>query len=295
LVVVFALAVGAVLEYAIGPVKGKQTGENQLFRGLLDQLCKGDIILADRYYGSYWDFALLDQRGIDLVTRLHQQRHADFRRGTRLGPCDHLVVWDKPAQPEWMDQETYDSLPDELVLREIKVRVRIPGVRVREYVLVTSLFDDKQYSAEDLAELYRARWNAELDIRSLKSTMQMEYLRCLTPEMVRKEIAMQFLAYNLIRGVIAEAAALTDQRPRELSFKGALHTLNAMRDQGLLDTENSSQSHAILLASIASHVVGDRPNRVEPRAVKRRPKEADLLVVRVAKPEGVCSIPVKVN
>jgi hypothetical protein len=178
-----------------------------------------------------------------------------------------------------MDQETYDSLPDELVLRELKVRIRITGVRVREFVLVTSLFDAQKYSAADLAELYRARWNVELDIRSLKTTMQMEYLRCLTPKMVRKEIAMHLLAYNLIRGTMAEAAALTNQIPRELSFKGALQTLNALRDQRL-DGAHNADTHAILLASIASHVVGNRPNRVEPRAVKRRPKGKLLTVPR---------------
>lgn len=280
LVVVFSLAVGAVLEYAIGPHQGKQTGENQLFRGLFDKLSRGDVILGDRFYGSYWDFALLDQRGIDLVTRLHQKRHADFRRGTRLGPCDHLVVWDKPARPEWMDQETYDSLPDELVLRELKVQIRIPGVRVREYVLVTSLFDDSKYSAENLANLYRERWNAELDLRSLKTTMHMDFLRCLTPEMVRKEIAMHLLAYNLVRALLAEAADLTDQLPRKLSFKGAMQTLNAMRDHGLLDSQCNEEHYAVLIASIATHAVGHRPNRVEPRANKHRPKITFLTVPR---------------
>jgi hypothetical protein len=277
LAVIFSLAVGTVLAYAMGPMQGKKTGENQLFRSLFDRLSRGDVVLADRLYGSFWDFALLDQRGIDLVAR--SLRRSDFRRGTRLGPGDHLVIWDKPKRPDWMDEETYDSLPDELVLREVKVRVRIPGCRVQEFVVVTSLFDHNEYSAMDLADLYRARWNAELDLRSLKTTMQMEFLRCLTPEMVRKEIAMHLLAYNLVRTVVAEAAALTDQIPRNLSFKGAMQTITAMRDRGLLDHDHDLYHHAILLASIATHRVGDRPNRVEPRAVKRRPKRARLLTV----------------
>ena len=280
MVVIFSLAVGAVLDYAVGPYAGKKTGENQLFRGWMDGLSKDDVVVADRYYASYWDFALLEQRGVDLVTRLHQMRRADFRRGTRLGTDDHLVAYEKPQRPYWMDQATYDSLPNEIVLREVKVRVRIPGCRVRDYVLVTSLFDPEKFSAAELAALYRERWQVELDLRSLKSTMHMDHLRCLTPALVRKEIAMHLTAYNLVRHLMAEAAALTDQAPRQLSFQGALQTLTAHRDRGLLDGGYHLETHAALLASVATHTVGHRPHRVEPRAVKRRRKCRFLTVPR---------------
>lgn len=271
LVVVFSLAVGTVLEWAMGPYQGKGTGENQLFRSLMDRLADEDIVLADRYYASWWDFALLAQRGVDLVARLHQLRRADFRTGVRLGPCDQLVLWRKPPRPEWLDPQTYAALPDQLAIRQLKVRVRIPGFRVRDYVVATTLWDPELYTAEDLAELYRARWHAELDLRSIKTTMQMEHLRCKTPEMVRRELAMHLVAYNLIRATIADAARLHDLRPRDISFKGAVQTLNCCRDRGLLEAP-SLEVLAMLLTTIAAHRVGDRPDRVEPRVVKRRPK-----------------------
>jgi hypothetical protein len=271
LVVVFSLGVGTVLEYAIGRYQGKQTGENQLFRGLMDRLESEDVVLADRFYGSYWDFALLSARGIQLVTRAHQRRKADFRRGTRLGPCDHLVRWSKPPQcPEWMDQATYVAMPEELVVREVLVRVSIKGFRLRQYVLTTTLLDSVLYSADDLADLYRARWQAELHLCSLKTVLQMQHLRCQTPSMVHKEIAMHLLAYNLIRRMMAEAAYHAHCAPYTISFKGALQTMAAFRTGQLWGETNNVERHATLLAALAEHVVGNRPNRIEPRAIKRR-------------------------
>jgi len=272
LVVVLSLAVGTVLEWAMGPYQGKGTGENQLFRGLMEHVSEGDIVLADRYYASWWDFALLAQRGVNLVARLHQHRRADFRRGVRLGSCDQLVVWRKPPCPEWLAPQAYAALPGRLLIREVKVRVRIPGFRVRDYVVATSLWHHELYTPEDIAELYRARWHVELDLRSIKTTMQMEHLRCKTPDMVRRELAMYLVAYNLIRATMAEAARLHDLRPREISFKGAVQTLNAFRDRGLLQAP-SVELLAVLLTTIATHRVGNRPDRVEPRLVKRRPKQ----------------------
>lgn len=281
LVVVFSLSVGAVLEYAIGRYQGKRTGENQLFRSLLDGLEAGDILLADRAYASYWDFVLLQQRGIDLVTRQHQKRKTDFRRGQRLGPCDHRVTWTKPRQcPHWMDGATYAALPAEVMIRELLVRVCQRGFRVRHYVLVTTLLDQERFSAADLAKLYRARWQAELDLRSLKTVLQMEHLRCQTPAMVRKEIAMHLLAYNLIRRIMAEAATLGELSPCSISFTGALQTLCAFQHRGLFDEGYDRHRHATLLIAIAAHQVGDRPNRLEPRGVKRRRSQHFLTVPR---------------
>ena len=190
----------------------------------------------------------------------------------RLGSCDQLVVWEKPPRPDWLDPQAYAELPELLLIREVKVRVRIPGFRVRDYVVATTLWDHELYSAEDIAELYRARWHAELDLRSIKTTMQMEHLRCQTPDMIRREMAMHLVAYNLIRATMAEAARLHDLRPREISFKGAMQTLNSYRDRGLLE-EPSVECLAMLLTAIAAHRVGERPDRVKPRLVKRRPKQ----------------------
>lgn len=288
IVVVFSLAVGTVLNYALGKYSGKFTGENQLFRTMHTLFAANDLALADRYYASFWDFAMLDQRNVRLLTRQHQLRTTDFRRGTRLGPGDHLVTWTKPKQrPDWLDRESYARLPDQLVLREVRVRVEQRGFRVQEYVLVTTLYDHESYTAEDLADLYRQRWQAELNLRSLKSAMQMDHLRCLTPEMVRKEIAMHLLAYNAVRRLMAEAARHHDLRPTQISFTGALQTLRAFSEHGLLEHAPTLEMVATVLAAIATHRVGDRPNRNEPRANKRRPKYKFLTKPRQSFPNRV--------
>lgn len=280
LVVLFSLTVGTVLKYGLGPYKGKKTGENQHFREMLPTIAAEDVVLGDRHYGDYWNFALVRARQADLVTRLHQARKLDLRQATRLGPKDHLVVWQKPAQrPYWMDRATYAAMPQELTIRVVQVQVAIPGFRVREYAITTSLLDPTHYTPEDLATLYRARWYAELHLRSLKSVLQMNHLRCETPEMVRREVAMHLIAYNVLRRVIVEAARQQELTPGQISFKGALQTFKAFREEGLLTDIRRVECFATLLAAIATHRVGARPNRVEPRAVKRRAKPHDLLTV----------------
>jgi IS4 transposase len=206
LVVLFALTTGVVLDAALGPCQGKQTGETALFHSLQDNLEAGDILLADRYYGSYWELALARRGGWDMVGRLHQRRRPDFRRGRRLGREDHIVPWAKPKRPEWMDEATYAALPDELPVRELRVRVAAPGFRTRLLVVVTTLRDAQAFPRQDVALLYRIRWFAELDLRALKQTMQMDVLRGQSPGMVRKEVWTHLLAYNLLRGRMAEIA-----------------------------------------------------------------------------------------
>jgi hypothetical protein len=280
MVVLFSLTVGTVLKYALGPYQGKQTGENQLFRGMLPSIQPGDVVLGDRYYGDYCNFALILARQADLVTRLHHSRKLDLDQARSLGRNDYLVVWRKPDQrPDWMDRATYVTLPRELTIRVVRVQVTIPGFRVRELVITTSLLDAKRYSPEDLAALYRARWCAELHLRSLKSVLQMEPMRCETPEMVRRELAMHLIAYNVLRQVIAEAARQQDLTPGQISFKGALQTFKVFREEGLLSDIRRVECFATLLTAIASHRIGNRPNRIEPRAVKRRPKPHELLTV----------------
>jgi hypothetical protein len=234
----------------------------------------GDLLLADRYYGSYWELALARRRGADLISRLHQRRRADFRRGQRLGPEDHVVFWRKPPRPEWMDEATYAALPAELAVREVRVRVPYPGFRTRVLVVVTTVLDPQELPGAEVAVLYRARWLAELDLRALKQTLQMDILRGQTPEMVQKEIWAHLLAYNLLRGRMAEAALSAGLVPLEVSFKGALQTVQAFA--AVLWTASAEELEELsqrLRAAIAQHRVGDRPNRCEPRACKRRPKE----------------------
>ena len=221
LVVVFTLAVGTVLDAAMGACQGKQTGEAALWRTLLDQIEGDDIVLADRLFGTYFDIALFQQRGADAVFRLHNGRRPDFRCGHKLGRFDQLVQWTKPKQrPEWMDPQTYAAMPNTLEVRLVRVRVAQKGFRTEVIDLVTTLYDAAVYSPADLAELYRLRWQAELDLRSLKVTLHMDVLRCRTPEMVRKEVWMHLLGYNLIRAVMADAARAQGVAPRELSFAG---------------------------------------------------------------------------
>ena len=271
LVVVFSLAVGTVLDAAEGPFAGKQTGEPALFRGLHGSLHPGDVVLADRYYCSYFEIALLQQRGVDVVMRLHQRRPVDFRRGRRLGGEDQLITWDKPKCPEWLDEATYAQLPETLVVRQVRLRGTRPGFRTQTVVVVTTLRDAQAVRRQDLTELYRRRWHAELDLRSLKQTMQMSILRGKEPAMVRKELWSHLLAYNLIRTVMAQVARQHDVEPRRLSFKGALQTLLAfapyVRVAGRDELSGLAQR---IGAAIVSHIVGNRPDRYEPRARKRR-------------------------
>lgn len=278
LVVLFSLAVGTVLDAALGRYAGKQTGETALFHSLHANLEPGDILLADRYFGSYWEIALAQQHGADLVCRLHQRRRVDFRRGRHLGPAEHVVAWTKPARPDWMDEATYVTLPATLAIREVRVRVPHPGFRTKVLVVVTTLLDPEAFPRQEVALLYRLRWQAELDLRALKQTLQMDVLRGRSPEMVRKEVWAHLLAYNLLRGLMAEAAAEVGLLPVQVSFKGALQAVNAFA--AVLWTASGAELEELgrrLREAIGSHEVGDRPNRYEPRRRKRRPKPYPLL------------------
>jgi Transposase DDE domain/Insertion element 4 transposase N-terminal len=278
LVVVFSLAVGTVLDAALGRYQGKETGEPALLRSLHDRFEPRDVLLADCCYCSYFEIALLQQQGVDVVLRQHQRRHTDFRRGQQRGPHDHVVRWQKPARPDWLDETTYQQLPAELVVREVAVRVSQKGFRTQRYVVATTLVDAAEVSPTDLADLYRRRWQAELNLRSLKAVMQMDVLRGQTPEMVRKEVWAHLLVYNVIRRLMAVAAEQRGIFPWEVSFKGALQTVNAFLPHlRAADAETAVRLCVELIQAIGSHRVGDRPNRSEPRAIKRRPKAHPLL------------------
>lgn len=269
---VFSLSVGTVLQAAISKYEGKQTGENSLFRRLHEALADGDVVIADRYFSGWFDIALLLDRGVDVAVRKHQKRRTDFRTGERLGNNDHRVSWTKPARPPWMSAPQYRELPHELTLREVRIRVAQKGFRTKTLVVVTTLLDAEQYPAEEIAILYRRRWQAELHLRSLKIVLQMDHLRCKTPERVRNEFYTHLLGYNLIRGVMAVAAMKSSVSPWEISFKGTLQTLNQFLP--LLASRVSSEAWCeALLIAIATHPVGHRPDRIEPRVIKRRPKQ----------------------
>jgi Transposase DDE domain len=273
LVALFSLACGAVVDAALGPSRGKQSGENALLRRIADSVECGSVLLADRYFGGWFDLALWRQRGVDVVIRVHQNRVTDFRRGRRLGREDHVVRWPKRQRPEWMDRDTYLRLPDELEVREVRVRVAQRGFRTRVLVVVTTL-TDPAVTAADLAELYRQRWQAELDLRSVKVTLGMDVLRCQSPEMVRKEVWAHLLAYNLIRAAMARVAVSANRCPRELSVAGTVQALAAFAE-----VLGSAAGYEAFARAVRAYRVGNRPDRAEPRARKRRPKPYPPLTV----------------
>jgi hypothetical protein len=278
---VFSLACGAVIDMGICRYAGKGQSELGLLRLLWNIFRPGDVLLADRLMCTWTEMVMLKQRGVDCVCRLTSHRSADFRRGKRLDKGDHIVKWLKPTKPRSIDRETYDALPEFLVIRECRVRVEQPGFRIMTLTLATTLLDASEFTRDDLAQLYRARWNAELDLRSLKRTLQMDVLRCKTPELVRKEIWTHILAYNLIRTIMAQAAIKHDIEPRSISFKGTVQTLQAFQPaiaiQGQQDSTLRRCLYRRLLDAIIIHRVADRPDRYEPRLRKRRPKHYAFL------------------
>lgn len=279
MLLLLSLATGMATGMALAPCQGKETGEMALLRQLLDRLEAGDVVLGDRYFCSYFMICLLQELGVDVVTRLHQKRTADFRRGKRLAAGDHIVEWERPDRPEWMDQETYHRMPASIEVREVEVKVPPrKGFRPDVLVVVTTLLDGAKYTRDDLAQLYRRRWLAELDIRAIKCSMGLDVLRCKSPEMVRTEIWVCLLAYNLIRQTLLQSALAADTSPRQLSFTAALQKIAAGFEIALVLSEETA---SVLIETnqehLAQHRVGHRPDRVEPRANKRRPKVLALL------------------
>jgi hypothetical protein len=275
LAAIISLSCGAILHLGICKYAGKGQGEVSLLRTLWDVLRPHDVLLTDALLANWANIVMLQQRGVELVGRLNKaHRTADFRRGKRLGHEDHVVQWPKPTSIRSLDRQAYQALPESLTVREVKVRVTQPGFRTKALVVVTTLLDPRQATKEDLASLYRSRWNNELDLRSIKSTMQMRDLRCKAPESVRKEVWAHVLAYNLIRTLMAQAAARHEVVPRSISFKGTIQTLEAFQPtielQASQGTADLLPIYDQLLLAIATHRVGDRPDRFEPRLKKHR-------------------------
>ena len=280
-VVLFALSTGVVLEMAMGRYKGKLTHEVSLFRQIDQIIEESDVFLADRAYAGWFEMARMIGRGAHVVVRKHQMRKSDFRSGIRYGKDDHSIQLDKPQRPKWMSAEEYETYPDYITIREVRIRGTQKGFRTREIIVHTSLLDDIEYTKEDIAALFRRRWQAELHLRSLKTIMQMEHLRCKKPHRVRNEIRCHMLAYNLIRGVMAESAYEADIEPWQISFKSTLTTVSDMLPVlGLI--RNVDELCSVLFRCCSQHIVGNRPDRYEPRVLKRRHKNYKLM----QKPRG---------
>ena len=262
------LASGAVLNAAMGPYSGKGSDEQSLLRLMLNTLQSGDVLVGDAFFATYFLLCVLRERGVDAVFEQHgsRQRVTDFRKGLRLGARDHLIVWDKPVKPDWMTQSTYDAAPATLTVREL---------RAGGMTLVTTMLDAKRTSKAQIKQLYQARWHVELDLRNIKTTLGMEQLSCRTPAMANKEIWVYLLAYNLIRIIMAQAASIMQILPRQISFKHSVQLWIAWTAHaGSLDNEHTRYRFCVL---IAQQRVGERPGRIEPRALKRRPKPYPLL------------------
>jgi len=252
----------------------------RLFRRLWPHLQTGDIILGDRAFGEYTTAAALPRQGVDLVARLHHQRKVDFRKARRLGKNDGLFVWTKGyQQSRILAAAEWALLPAQITVRLIRFTATIRGWRGRRVTLVTTLLDPKLYPADQLASLYARRWRLELCFRDIKATLGMEQLRCKSPDMVDKELLAYLVAHNLIRCVMAEARARSQVDLERISFKGAVDTLRQY-SAAIAQARNQKTRRQLwedLLITLVRDVVPLRPNRREPRAVKRRPKAYPLL------------------
>jgi len=275
-VVLLSLASGACHDLAIAPYAGKGTGETTLVRELYDTLAPGDVVLADALFDNYFIAWELRQRGLELVARVQAERVGT--RTVESRPDGDIIVWQRPNKPRGMTGAQYRSYPASLTMRQVSVDARDSNHRVERFQVITTMLD-AAIDGGQIGQLYERRWDGEVDLRSIKSTMQMDILRCKTPAMVEKEIWAHLLAYNLLRTVMAVAAVENDVEPRALSFKGAKQTLNAFAPK--LEAAPPEQRLGLvdaLLKAVAYHRVGNQPGRWEPRARKRRPKPGNRLM-----------------
>ncbi len=277
LVGVFCLSTGALLDYAKG---NKHQHELGLLQRLRHQFKPGDLVLADRGFSTYTLLAWLLSRGVQSLFRLHQARPADLRKGKRLGKKDRLFLWEKPSlRPAYLPRCLWKAIPKQLSVRVLRFSLQVPGFRVRSVTLVTTLLDPEKYPAEELAHLYAERWRVELWFRDIKTSMGMEVLRCKSPKMIHKELEMFFIAYNLIRCLMAQAALRYEVSISGLSFKGTVDSLRQFAAAIAQARSRKTQKRLLdkLSEAIARDPLPERFGRCEPRAVKRRPKPYPLL------------------
>ena len=278
IVVLFSLVTGAILGLARASLR---VGEGTLFRNLWDLFQPGDVALTDSGFCSYADVFLLLQRGVDCVMRNHQRRKVGLSLVKRLGKADRVIQWHKTTtRPKWMDKDEWRLMPDRLTVREISFSVALRGFRTHEITVVTTLLDPQAFPKQAFTELYRRRWLAELFLRDMKTTMEMDVLRCKTPAMIHKELAMYVIAYNLMRALMLQAAIAHGLSVYRISFKGTIATVRQwapIMGAAQLDEPARQGMMERLLRCLALDPLPHRPNRTEPRARKRRPKNYQLL------------------
>lgn len=274
LVGVFCLQTGALLERSYGPYS---TSENALYQQLWPSFEKGDLIVGDRNFGSWAALATFKSRQVEGLFRLHASRNKDFRQGCYLGPNQRLVTWAKPKnQPANMSLQQWQALPETLSLRLVRFRVPTRNGRSKKVVLVTTLTELQLWPLSLLAALYGRRWQVELFLDDIKTTLHMDLLSCLSPLMVHKELEMHLIAYNLVRSIMNEAACVGQVPLERLSFKGTLDTARqyslVMAQVPASHRKKRQAIYADMLTVIALDQVPQRPDRFEPRCLKRRPK-----------------------
>jgi hypothetical protein len=271
-----SLITGMLFDCAMGPYSGKESGETALLWKLLDRLQRGDILVADSYYCTYWLIAACLARGVQIVMKNHHKRDDDPADARRLNKHERIVTWNLPPRPEWMSEEVYAEQPATVEIRLIDVQVSEPGFRTQGFTVATTLLDHRLFTRPWISSVYRSRWLVELDIRSIKCSLGMDLIRAKTPEMVRTEIWSCLLAYNLIRAKMLQSSAASGRDPRSLSFTTTMQLLGV---NWILCAVIGVTAELAQLGQEASRseVVGKRPDRVEPRVNKRRPKVLALM------------------
>jgi len=285
LTVLLSLASGACHDLAIAPYAGKGTGETTLLRQMYGALKPGDVVVADALFDNYFLIWELRELGVDVVAREAAERVGTVTAQSR--PDGDVITWQRPNKPRGMTGEQYRRYPKTMTMRRVSVDARDKDNRVEQFKVVTTILDES-IDGRQIGGLYERRWDGEVDIRSIKSVMKMDILRCKSPEMVRKEIWAHLLAYNLLRTVMAVAAAQSEVEPRKISFKGAKQAVTAFAPKiEAARPEDRGRLIDALLRTVAYHRVGDRPGRWEPRANKRRPSYK----TRLMQPRAVAKLP----
>jgi hypothetical protein len=260
--VLLSLASGACHDLAIAPYAGKGTGEATPLRQMYGSLSPGDVVVADALFDDYFLACEFRQRGIELVARAQYQRVGTTTAQSR--PDGDVLLWQRPNKPHGMTGERYRTYPETQLMRQVSVDARDKDNRAEQFKVVTTILDES-IDGGQIGDLYERRWEGEVDLRSIKSAMKMDVLRCKTPEMVRKEIWAHLLAYNLLRTVTAVAAGESGVEPRKISFKGAKQALTAFAPKlEAARPEDRARLVDVMLATVAYHRVGNRPGRWEP-------------------------------
>lgn len=277
LVALLSLATGMLTAWTTGPWLSHEVG---LLQTLWDALSPGEVLLADRGFCNWGLLAQCLERNLQAVFRVKGVRRSDFRKGRRLSRHERLVLWRKPCAPaKTVTAREWALLPKVLTLRLVRCQMNIPGFRTRQVIVATTLLDSGKYPPAALSRLYFRRWAMELSLRNLKTTLQMEHLSCKNPENLQREIRMHFLAHNLVRRLMLEAARRHRAPLERVSFAGSLSVARRY-GEALLQTSSKRQRQRLMeemFAVIASDLVPERPGRREPRAIKRRPKPYPLL------------------